>query len=71
MTIKGKVKKEDLSGGIWILEADDGSRYTLNGGDSGLLKDGQRATVEGSVDKGAFGIGMVGETFKVSSYKVG
>ena len=70
MTIKGKVKKEDLSGGVWILESDDGNRYQLMGGDGKLLKDGQRATVEGAVDKGAMGIGMVGEMFKVSSYKL-
>lgn len=70
MTIKGKVVKEDLEGGIWILEADDGNRYQLNGGDSKLLKNGQRAAVTGEVDRNAMGIGMMGEIFKVKSYQL-
>lgn len=70
-TIKGTVKKEELSGGIWVLDADDGERYQLQGGDGTLLKDGQKATVEGSVDKNAMGIGMVGSIFKVKSYQLG
>lgn len=70
-TIKGTVKKEELSGGIWVLDADDGERYQLQGGDGKLLKDGQKATVEGSVDKNAMGIGMVGSIFKVKSYQLG
>lgn len=71
MQIKGTVKKEDLSGGVWVLDADDGNRYQLMGGDGKLLKDGQKATVEGAVDKNAMGIGMVGEIFKVKSYTLG
>ena len=71
MTVKGKVVREEISGGIWMLEADNGSKYQLNGGDGGLLKNGQRATVEGEVDKNAMGIGMMGEIFKVKSYKLG
>lgn len=70
MTIRGKVVREELSGGVWLLEADDGTRYQLNGGDNSLLKNGQRATVEGDVDRNAMGIGMVGEIFKVKSYRL-
>lgn len=71
MQIKGKVVKESLEGGIWLLEGDDGKRYQLAGGDDKLLKDGQRATVKGDVDKNAMSFGMVGEIFKVKSYTLG
>ena len=70
MTIKGKVVREELEGGLWILEGDDGNRYQLNGGDGKLLKNGQRATVTGDVDKNAMSIGMMGEILKVKSYKL-
>jgi hypothetical protein len=70
MTVKGKVVREELSGGVWIFEADDGNRYQLNGGDGSLLKDGQRATVTGEVDRNAMSIGMIGEILKVKSYKL-
>jgi hypothetical protein len=71
VTVKGQVRREDLSGGIWVFCADDGARYQMAGGDQGLLKDGQRATVTGEVDGAAFGIGMVGEILRVQSYTLG
>jgi len=71
MQVKGKVVHETLEGGIWLLEGDDGKRYQLNGGDAKLLKDGQRATVNGDVDKNAMSFGMVGEILKVKSYTLG
>ena len=70
VTLKGKVVKEDLSGGIWVFEADEGGRYQMTGGDKKLLKDGQRATVTGELDSAGMGIGMVGEILKVKAYKL-
>lgn len=51
-----------------MLKADDGNSYQLRGGDAGLRKEGQRVTVQGSVDKGAMGIGMTGPYLDVSSW---
>ena len=65
----GVVKKNDLEGGFWELHADDGQRYQLSGGDDGLCKEGAKVEIEGSVDKGAFGIGMTGPTLAVKSWK--
>lgn len=65
----GTIKKNDLEGGFFELHTDDGERYQLSGGDDGLRKDGQSVTIEGSIDKGAMGIGMTGPTIKVKSWQ--
>ncbi len=70
-SFSGVVTKSDLEGGIWMLKADDGQSYQLRGGDDGLRKSGQRVTVQGSVDKGAMGIGMTGPYLDVSSWATG
>jgi hypothetical protein len=67
--LTGTIKKNDLEGGFWELHADDGERYQLTGGGDDLRVEGQKVEVEGSVDKGAMGIGMTGPTFAVSSWK--
>ncbi|HWM88042.1 MAG TPA: DUF5818 domain-containing protein [Kofleriaceae bacterium] len=66
---KGTVKKNDLEGGFWELEADDGERYQLRGGAPALLKEGQRVQIEGAIDEDAMGIGMTGPTLDVKSWK--
>ena len=66
--ITGTVRKSDLEGGMWMLHADDGEEYQLRGGDAGLRVEGQRVTVEGRVDRGAMGIGMVGAYLDVKKW---
>jgi hypothetical protein len=63
--LTGTIRKSDLEGGHWILESEDGARYQLQG-QTGSLKDGARAEVHGTIDQGAFGIGMTGPIVKVS-----
>ncbi len=60
----GTVRRDDLAGGLWILETDDGDRYQLRGAVADLA-DGIKASVEGKVEKDVMGIGMVGPTFKI------
>jgi hypothetical protein len=67
----GTIKKNDLEGGFFELHADDGERYQLSGGDAKLLTDGQKVEIDGSIDKGAMGIGMTGPTIKVKSWQKG
>ncbi len=62
--IVGTVKKSDLEGGLWVLETEDGDQYQLHG-KTADLKDGMKARIEGKVEKGAMGIGMVGPSFTV------
>jgi hypothetical protein len=59
MKVKGTIKRTDLEGGHWVLEAEDGEHYQLVGKVDGA-QDGQRVEVEGKVDKNAMGIGMMG-----------
>src|SRR5262249_57065764 len=68
---RGTVKKNPLEGGIWELHTDDGKRYQLKGGDDGLRREGAKVEVTGSIDKGAFGIGMTGPTLEGKSWKEG
>ena len=65
MKVKGTIKRSDLEGGHWLLDADDGQQYQLTGKVDGA-KDGARVEVEGKVDKNAMGIGMMGAHFNVS-----
>jgi hypothetical protein len=64
--LSGVIKKSYLEGGHWLLVTADGDQYQLQGGDTKGLAAGARVTVEGTVDKQAFGIGMTGPIFKVS-----
>ena len=68
-TFKGTGRKSDLEGGLWLLQADDGTRYQLRGNEPGLCVDGQRVVIEGSVAKDAMGIGMSGPALDVRSWK--
>lgn len=70
MKIKGTVKYVDLEGGFYVLEAADGSRYILDGGDASLRSDGAQAEVEGEVSEG-MGIAMTDDPiFVVSSFRL-
>ena len=64
MKLKGTIRRSDLEGGQWVLEADGGERYQLTGA-LGDCKDGLVAEVEGKVDKNAMGFGMTGPLFTV------
>lgn len=64
MKLKGTIRRNDLEGGHWVLETDDGDQYQLVGSTSGC-KDGMKAEVEGNVDKGMMGIGMTGPSLTV------
>lgn len=71
ITVHGQVRHSKLEGGFWVLRADDGTTYQLEGGDPGLFHDGQRARVTGLVAADAMGIGMSGDILRVESYEVG
>jgi hypothetical protein len=64
MKVKGTIKRTDVEGGAWLLQADNGEQYQLTGKVDGA-KDGQRVEVEGNVDKNAMGFGMMGAHFAV------
>ena len=64
MKVKGTIKRTDVEGGHWLLEADDGEHYQLTGKVDGAA-DGLRVEVEGKVDKNAMGFGMMGAHFAV------
>lgn len=59
MTWTGRLVREDLGTGVWVLETDDGQRITLAGDvPAGLAN--KRVSVEGQKAE-AMGIGMVGD----------
>ncbi len=68
-TYRGTIAKNDLAGGFWELDCQDGSRYQLRGGDDDLRVEGQTVEIEGKVAKDAFGIGMTGPYLDVQSWK--
>ncbi len=68
MKLKGTISRTDLEGGHWLLNTEDGDQYQLVGSLDDC-KDGLRVEVEGKVDKGAMGFGMVGPHFNVTKLK--
>ena len=70
VTVSGTVKRSDLEGGFWTLEADDGQTYQLDGGGRDLYRHGARVRVTGRVARDTLGIGMAGDVLRVESYEV-
>ncbi len=65
MKVSGTIRRSDLEGGVWVLEAKDGQRYQL-AGDVATFQDGLAADVTGEVQRDMMGIGMMGPTFKAT-----
>jgi hypothetical protein len=68
MKLKGTIRRSDLEGGHWILVAESGEQYQLNGA-LATATDGLACEVEGKVDKGAVSFGMMGAQFTVQKIK--
>jgi hypothetical protein len=66
---RGTIRKSDLEGGHWQLEADDGTTYVLEGAPAAVAEDGAKVELDGKVDDGAMGFMMTGPTLKVKSGK--
>ena len=69
MKIRGKIRKEDVEGGVFLVEVDGGEVYQIAGGDPRLRKEGLSVELEGDVDDEAVGIEQMAPTFKVKSWK--
>jgi Protein of unknown function (DUF5818) len=67
---RGTIRKSDLEGGHWQLEADDGTTYALDGAPGAVTQDGAKVEVDGWVDSNAMGFMMTGPTLKVKSAKL-
>jgi hypothetical protein len=66
---RGTIRRSDLEGGHWQLEADDGTTYVLEGAPAGVTQDGAKVELEGKVDADAMGFAMTGPTLKVKAGK--
>ena len=75
VTLVGVVKRVNLEGGFWALEAEGGAKYVLGGAKLGELTrvaniDGARVRVIGVIFRGA-GAAQYGEgTFNIAEYQV-
>ncbi|MEZ4452385.1 MAG: DUF5818 domain-containing protein [Nannocystaceae bacterium] len=63
-TFTGTLRYNDLEGGFYELVTDDGDTYRLSS--HGKEKAGDRVRVEGTVERGGFGIHMSGPSLKVN-----
>lgn len=63
---KGKMKKSELEGGVWVFVTDGGEQFHVTGLDEGFFKEGMKLELEGNIDNNAMGIGMMGPTLAVS-----
>ena len=62
-TITGTVRKNDLEGGFWEIEGDDGKVYRLSGDVPGAGS----YKVTGTIESGGFGIHMSGPSLKIET----
>lgn len=68
--LKGTIRREDLSGGVMMLETPDGQRYPLGGATKALRQEGLAVEVEGEFDPEGVSIAMTGTpVFRVKSSK--
>ena len=66
---RGTIRKNDLEGGHWQLEAKDGTTYVLEGAPAAVTQDGLEVELEGAVDRNVMSFAMTGPTLKVKSGK--
>jgi hypothetical protein len=66
---RGTVRRNDLEGGHWQLEGDDGTTYVLEGAPKAITVDGIKVEVDGAVDEEAMGFAMTGPILKVTGGK--
>ena len=59
MNLEGKLIREDIGAGAWVLESTDGKRWLLDG-DVPAGLDGKQVRVEGR-SSGGFGFAMTGD----------
>lgn len=68
-TFKGKLKYNNIEGGVWTLETDNGEIYHLQGSNEKLYSDGKKVIIEGNIADDIMGIGMMAPIIKVKSIK--
>jgi hypothetical protein len=70
-TLRGRIERRDLEGGIFQLVTSGGARYTLLGSPSELsAAAGSEVEVTGTVDEGGgIGFAMAGPQFRVQKLK--
>jgi hypothetical protein len=66
---RGTIRRSDLEGGHWQLEADDGTTYVLEGATKAVEQDGTKVEIDGAVADDAMGIAMTGPILRVKSAK--
>jgi len=66
--LKGTIRREDLSGGVMMIETADGKRYPLGGATKALRQEGLRVELDGEFDAEGVSIAMTGTpVFRVKS----
>jgi hypothetical protein len=66
---RGTIRRSDLEGGLFQLQADDGTTYEIEGVDPLLAQEGVRVEIDGAVDRNAMSFTMTGPRLKVSAVK--
>lgn len=69
MTITGKIVYQNLSGGFWGIEGDDGEQYRPDDMPSALQKEGLRVRVSLKESGGGMSVFMWGKSVRIQSYE--
>ena len=66
--LKGTIRREDLSGGVMVIETAEGKRFALGGATKALRQEGLEVELEGELDPEGVSIAMTGTpVFRVKS----
>lgn len=67
-TFRGTIKLQDIEGGIWVIETEEGEVYQLYGSEE-IYKDGKKVTITGEVAEDIMTIGMMAPVLKIKDIR--
>lgn len=72
VTLTGKIERQELGMGVWVLLADGGSTYELKDppGDPCLTQAGARVRITGKIRDDLMTLAMVGPILEVSAFEL-
>lgn len=68
MNLVGTLERQFFGGPVWVLKAEDGAQYQLQGSIPDRL-DGEKVQVRGQPSAQGFGFSMVGDVIDVERIK--
>jgi hypothetical protein len=70
VTLTGKIERQELGMGVWVLAADEGTIYELKDPPDGLCQPQARVRIAGQIRDDVMTLAMVGPVLEVSAFEL-